>query len=58
VEVLCTHVWKWTIRPVETVLRRGGARIKEKNEGGEAKIYCKHFCKCHNVSSVQQKYYN
>jgi hypothetical protein len=37
------------MRPVETVLRMGGREIKESDGGGESKIYCKHFCKCHNV---------
>jgi hypothetical protein len=43
------------MRPVETVLRMGGEGIK-KNDGGInlTKIYCKHFCKCHNVPPVQQ----
>jgi hypothetical protein len=39
------------MRPVETILRMEGGGIKE-NDGGDelTKIYCKHFCKCHNVS--------
>jgi hypothetical protein len=43
------------MRPVETVLRMGGEGIK-KTDGGInlTKIYCKHFCKCHNVPPVQQ----
>jgi hypothetical protein len=28
------HVWKWKIRPVETILR-GKGRIKENDGGGE-----------------------
>jgi hypothetical protein len=42
-----------TMRPVETVLRKGGGEIKEKDGGGKSKIYCKHFCKCHSVPPVQ-----
>jgi hypothetical protein len=35
------------MRAVETILRIKGGRIKENDEQGEFKIYCKHFCKCH-----------
>jgi hypothetical protein len=37
------------MRPVETILRMGGW-VKE-NDGGVnlTKLYCKNFCKCHNV---------
>jgi hypothetical protein len=43
-----------TMRPVETILRREEGGIKEKYGGVKlAKIYYKHFCKCHNVPSVQ-----
>jgi hypothetical protein len=38
-----------TMRPVETILRRGGRGKKENDGGGKSEIYCKHFCKCHNV---------
>jgi hypothetical protein len=41
------------VRPVETVLRRGGRDIKEKYGGIACKIYCKHFSKGHNVPLVQ-----
>jgi hypothetical protein len=37
------------MRPVETVLRKREGGLKENDEGGESKIYCKHFCKCHKV---------
>jgi hypothetical protein len=45
-----------TVRPVETVSRRGKGEIKEKDGGDESKIYCKNFCKCHNISLVQLQY--
>jgi hypothetical protein len=47
------------MRPIETIVRMGGGRIKE-NDGGVnlTKIYSKHLCKCHNVSPVQQLYDN
>jgi hypothetical protein len=47
------------MRPVETILRMAGGGIKE-NDGGVnlTKIYCKHFCKCHNIFSAQQKHDN
>jgi hypothetical protein len=35
VEILCTYVWKWKMRPVETILRMGLGSIKENDEGGE-----------------------
>jgi hypothetical protein len=43
------------MRAVEAILRVGRGGIKESEGGGEFnKIYCKHFCKCYNVSPVQQ----
>jgi hypothetical protein len=43
------------MKPVETMPGMGGGRIKENGGGGECNmiylIYCKIFCKCHNVSS-------
>jgi hypothetical protein len=41
------------IRSVETIPGMGGGGIK--NDGGvnSAMIYCKDFCKCHNVPPVQ-----
>jgi hypothetical protein len=44
------------IRLVETIPGMGGEGIK-KNEGervNSTSIYCKNFCKCHNVSPVQE----
>jgi hypothetical protein len=43
------------MRPVETIPRMVGGGIKENGGGSQ---YCKHFCKCHNVPSVQQSYGN
>jgi hypothetical protein len=43
-----------TLQPAEAILRRAGEGIKENDGGGEFKIYCKHFYKCHNVAPVQQ----
>jgi hypothetical protein len=38
------------MRPVETILRSRGEEIKENDGGAEFdKLYCKNFCKCHNV---------
>jgi hypothetical protein len=35
----------------------GEKRIKENNAGVNlTMIYCKNFCKCHNVPPVQQQY--
>jgi hypothetical protein len=28
--------------------------VNKNNGGDESKIYCKHFCKCHDVPPVQQ----
>jgi hypothetical protein len=43
------------MRPVETIPEMGEVGIKE-NDGGvnSVIIYCKNFCKCHNVPPVQQ----
>jgi hypothetical protein len=45
VEMLCTHVCKWEMRPAETTSGMG-VETKE-NEGGVnfIMIYCKDFCK-------------
>jgi hypothetical protein len=52
VEILCSHIWKWEMRPVEAILRRG-----ERDKGewwvSLAKMCCMHFCKYHNVPLVQ-----
>jgi hypothetical protein len=32
------------MRPVQTILRMGGEKIKEDGGAGEFKIYRKHFC--------------
>jgi hypothetical protein len=52
VEILRTHVYELKN---ETYFRNGGGRIKE-NDGGvnSTMIHCKNFCKCHNVTPVQQ----
>jgi hypothetical protein len=49
VEILCIHVPKWKMRPVETIPGMGGGRVKE-NDGGDEfivrtfiNIYCKTF---------------
>jgi hypothetical protein len=50
VQILCTHVCKW--KNVETIPGIGRGM---KGNGGEVNssmiylIYCKNFCKCHNV---------
>jgi hypothetical protein len=41
------------MRPIETIPGMGGGGIKENDSGGD-EIHCKNFCKCHNVSPVQQ----
>jgi hypothetical protein len=43
------------MRPVETIPGMVGGGIKE-NDGAvnSTMIYCKNFCKCHNVPPVQQ----
>jgi hypothetical protein len=38
------------MKPVEIVLRSGGAGKRENDEEGKSKIYCKHICKFYNVS--------
>jgi hypothetical protein len=45
------------MRPVEAIPGMGEERIKE-NDGGEhsTMIYCKNFCKCHNVCPPQHNH--
>jgi hypothetical protein len=54
-EILCTHVYKWKMRPLETIAGIGG-RGKKKNYGGgkSTMIYYKKSYKCHNVPPVKQ----
>jgi hypothetical protein len=43
------------MRLVETVPGMGGAKINENDVGvNSTMIYCKNFCKCHDVPPVQQ----
>jgi hypothetical protein len=43
------------MRPAETILRRRSGGIKENDKGVTlTKIYCKNFCKFHNVFLLQQ----
>jgi hypothetical protein len=42
------------MRPDETIIRMEGSVISVNAGGSASKIYCKHFCKCHNVPPVQQ----
>jgi hypothetical protein len=54
VQILCTHVCKWKMRPVETIPGMEGARgTKENGQGAEFDmiylIYGKNFCRCHHV---------
>jgi hypothetical protein len=43
-----------TVRPVETILRKGERSERRKMEElNPTKMYCKHFCKCYNVPPVQ-----
>jgi hypothetical protein len=43
------------MRSVEIISGMGERGVKE-NDGGmnSTMMYCKNFCKCHNVSPVQQ----
>jgi hypothetical protein len=44
---------KWDL--FKLVQEWGAGRIKENDAGmNSTKIYCKHFCKCHNVLPVKQ----
>jgi hypothetical protein len=39
------------------LLRIGGGGVVEEDGGGElTKMYCKHFCKCHDEPSIQRSY--
>jgi hypothetical protein len=44
------------MKPAEIVLRSGGGRMRETDEGGKSKIYCKHIYKCHNISFLYNYY--
>jgi hypothetical protein len=37
VQILCTHVCNGKMRPVETISRMGGGRIKKNDGGSESK---------------------
>jgi hypothetical protein len=41
--------------PDETTPGKGGRKVED-NDGGvnSTLIYCKHFCKCHNVPPLQR----
>jgi hypothetical protein len=55
VEMLGTYVWKWKNGSCESSPGMGGKRIKGNDAGvNSTMIYCKNFCKCHNVAPVQQ----
>jgi hypothetical protein len=47
------------MRPVETIPRMGERGMKENDEEVNSRIiyliYCKNFCKCHNVPPAQQE---
>jgi hypothetical protein len=44
------------LRPVETFPEMGGGGIKETDGGvNSTTIYCKNFCKCHNVPQYIKK---
>jgi hypothetical protein len=55
VEIVCSHVWKWKMRPVETIpgMGRGGIKAND-GEVNSTMIYCKNFCKSHSVPPIQQ----
>jgi hypothetical protein len=48
VEILCIHVWKWKIIPVETIPGMGGM-VEGINSSMIYLIHCRNFCKCNNV---------
>jgi hypothetical protein len=55
VEILCTHVCKWKNEAFETIPGMERRKIKKNDEGvNSTMIYCKNFCKCHNLPLVQQ----
>jgi hypothetical protein len=57
VEIFCIHVCKWKNETCSNYFRNGGDGNKGGGGGGgvnSTMIYCKKFCKCHNVPLVQQ----
>jgi hypothetical protein len=50
VKILCTDVWKWKMRSIETVQGMGWGEIKRMMEGMNSNLmHCKNFGKFHNV---------
>jgi hypothetical protein len=54
VELLCTHICNGKMRLVETIPGMGGGRKEYRKVMGvnSVMIYCKNFCKCHNIPTV------
>jgi hypothetical protein len=54
VEIYILRCVSWKVRPAENISEREREEIKEINgEVNSTMIYCKNFCKCHNVPPVQ-----
>jgi hypothetical protein len=54
-EIFCTHAWKWRNEICWNYSGMGGGAIKENDKGvNSTMIYCKIFCKYHNVPPVQK----
>jgi hypothetical protein len=55
VEILCINIWRWSNKTCWNCSKKRGEGIRRKMEGVNlTKIYCKHFCKCHNVPLIQR----
>jgi hypothetical protein len=56
VQIPCIHVYK--LKLVETIQGRGDRVYRRMMEWVSSTmiylVYCKNFCKCHNVPSAQQ----
>jgi hypothetical protein len=52
VGILCTSVRKWKNKTCCNESKKEGIKENDK-EVNLTMIYCKHFCKCHNLPPVQ-----
>jgi hypothetical protein len=59
VQILCTHVCKWKMIPIEATPEIGGGEDKGEwfwglNSTVTYLVYFKNFCKCHKPHLTQQ----
>jgi hypothetical protein len=52
-DVFCLYIWKENNETCWNYSKNGRKGMRENYRGDESKIYCKHTCKCHNISSCK-----